>query len=292
MRSNAQRAPAPRRRGPARSTPSRGCSTGIQRQPRHRRRLHRQARRRLPDARRPPQRRPHRLRHLRPRLGRLHRRQAAPAAPSAARSAPSRGYLEVALIREGVAPAAARRPPATWARAPLAEEVRDVQASRRRLAAAEAREDAEVTIEELLAEADAADAGPLRAASRELPTSATASRVTAAANVSARDPGASPSIPSSSVVVPVRNGADMIGDCIDVPARRRLPRRPPRDPGRRQRLHRRHRRGHPPPPGHLPARAPPRRLQRPQPRHRRGQGRGLRLHRRRLPRRPRLAHAS
>jgi hypothetical protein len=68
-----------------------------------------------------------------------------------------KGYLEVALIREGVAP-----PSAAWApgsaseRAdrPLVEEVREVQRSRRRLAEAEASE-SEVTIEELLAKAHA-----------------------------------------------------------------------------------------------------------------------------------------
>jgi hypothetical protein len=67
-----------------------------------------------------------------------------------------RGYLEVALIREGVAP-----PTADWADGPapavasraepsLAEEVRDVQRTRRRLAEAEAHE-SEITVEELLA---------------------------------------------------------------------------------------------------------------------------------------------
>ncbi len=60
-----------------------------------------------------------------------------------------KGYLEVALIREGIAP-----PPETplgspWAQPSLSDEVRDVQASRRRLAAEEARR-SEVTIEELL----------------------------------------------------------------------------------------------------------------------------------------------
>jgi hypothetical protein len=73
-----------------------------------------------------------------------------------------KGYLEIALIRDGVAP-----PTAEWApgaeqasghsseERTLADEVRDVQASRRRLAAAEARE-SEITIEELLTQADAA----------------------------------------------------------------------------------------------------------------------------------------
>jgi hypothetical protein len=64
-----------------------------------------------------------------------------------------RGYLEVALIREGVAPP---EPGSTaWADRPLAEAVREVQVSRRERAAAEAREDAGVTIEELLQRADA-----------------------------------------------------------------------------------------------------------------------------------------
>jgi hypothetical protein len=65
-----------------------------------------------------------------------------------------RGYLEVALIRDGVAP-----PEITlttpWAERPLSEEVREVQATRRRLAAAEAEDASEVTVEELLARADA-----------------------------------------------------------------------------------------------------------------------------------------
>jgi hypothetical protein len=62
-----------------------------------------------------------------------------------------RGYLETALIREGVAPPQPGDA-ATWAaETPLAQEVREVQATRRRLAAAEANEDSEVTIEDLLA---------------------------------------------------------------------------------------------------------------------------------------------
>jgi hypothetical protein len=63
-----------------------------------------------------------------------------------------KGYLEVALIREGIAPPT---DPVTtpWAERPLAEEVRDVQAARRRLAEADARE-SEVTIEELLVDAE------------------------------------------------------------------------------------------------------------------------------------------
>lgn len=68
-----------------------------------------------------------------------------------------RGYLEVALIREGVAPPRPGAPQGEWTGPrPLAEEVRDVQASRRRLAEAEAREQAEVTVEELLARSYAA----------------------------------------------------------------------------------------------------------------------------------------
>ena len=56
------------------------------------------------------------------------------------------GYLEMALIREGVSgePLPER---------PLAEEVRDVQASRRRLAAAEARETSDLTVQDVLATA-------------------------------------------------------------------------------------------------------------------------------------------
>ena len=61
--------------------------------------------------------------------------------------------LELALARDGVAP------PETiesgWSARSLAEEVRDVQATRRRLAESEAHEDTGITIEELFAEAEA-----------------------------------------------------------------------------------------------------------------------------------------
>ena len=72
---NADRRPAPRHRLPA-GAHAGGDARGHPRQRDHRRRLHRPQRRRLPDARRPPPRRPHRLHLLRPRLGRLRRRQA------------------------------------------------------------------------------------------------------------------------------------------------------------------------------------------------------------------------
>ena len=62
-----------------------------------------------------------------------------------------RGHLEVALIREGVAPPQPGDSPTWAAERTLAHEIRDVQASRRRLAAAEADQDSEVTIEDLLA---------------------------------------------------------------------------------------------------------------------------------------------
>jgi hypothetical protein len=61
-----------------------------------------------------------------------------------------KGYLEVSLIREGVAPPF-EEPTSPWAERPLADEVRDVQATRRRLAEIEAREQDGVTIEDLLA---------------------------------------------------------------------------------------------------------------------------------------------
>jgi hypothetical protein len=57
------------------------------------------------------------------------------------------GYLEMALLREGVAgsePLPER---------PLTEEVRDVQATRRRLAAAEAQETSDLSVEDVLATA-------------------------------------------------------------------------------------------------------------------------------------------
>ena len=56
------------------------------------------------------------------------------------------GYLEIGLLRDGTAadPLPDR---------PLTEEVRDVQASRRRLAAAEARESSDLPVEDVLATA-------------------------------------------------------------------------------------------------------------------------------------------
>jgi uncharacterized protein YheU (UPF0270 family) len=61
------------------------------------------------------------------------------------------GYLEMSLLREGAAPG---EEPAS--ERPLAEEVRDIKASRRRLAEAEAREGADVTVEDALSRAYAA----------------------------------------------------------------------------------------------------------------------------------------
>lgn len=63
-----------------------------------------------------------------------------------------RGYLEVAMMREGAAPPE----PATasaWGESPLADVVRSVKASRRDRAAAEARDDS-VTVEELMQRAE------------------------------------------------------------------------------------------------------------------------------------------
>jgi hypothetical protein len=56
------------------------------------------------------------------------------------------GYLEMALVREGISGEALPE-------RPLAEEVRDVQATRRRLAAAEARETSDLTVQDVLATA-------------------------------------------------------------------------------------------------------------------------------------------
>ena len=56
------------------------------------------------------------------------------------------GYLEMALLRDG--PTGERLP-----ERPLAEEIREVQATRRRLAAAEARETSEVSVKDVLATA-------------------------------------------------------------------------------------------------------------------------------------------
>ena len=82
-----------------------------------------------------------------------------------------RGYLEVALIRSGIAPPEpGSGAAASWSRGSLADEVRAVQAARRARAEFEAREDRGVTVEELLERA-AGDPDP-------------------AANVSAHDAGA------------------------------------------------------------------------------------------------------
>ena len=56
------------------------------------------------------------------------------------------GYLEMALLREGITGG-------RLSQRPLAEEVRDVQATRRRLAAAEARETSEISVDDVLATA-------------------------------------------------------------------------------------------------------------------------------------------
>jgi hypothetical protein len=57
------------------------------------------------------------------------------------------GYLEMALLREGIAGAE------PLPERPLAEEVRDIQATRRRLAAAEAQKTTDLSVEEVLATA-------------------------------------------------------------------------------------------------------------------------------------------
>jgi hypothetical protein len=63
------------------------------------------------------------------------------------------GYLEMALLREGVAGAE------PLPERPLAEEVREVQATRRRLAAAEAREASDISVDDVLRSTpDSADA--------------------------------------------------------------------------------------------------------------------------------------
>src|SRR5262249_45185212 len=58
------------------------------------------------------------------------------------------GYLEMALLRDGTIPGAEPIP-----KRPLADEVRDVQAARRRLATAEARESSDLPIQDVLATA-------------------------------------------------------------------------------------------------------------------------------------------
>jgi len=57
-------------------------------------------------------------------------------------------YLEMALLREGTVPGSEPLP-----ERPLAEEVRDIKASRRDLAAAEARETSDFSVEDVLATA-------------------------------------------------------------------------------------------------------------------------------------------
>ena len=55
------------------------------------------------------------------------------------------GYLELSLVRDGI-----ELDTETHPGRPLAEEVRDVQATRRRLAAADAREDSDLRVEDVL----------------------------------------------------------------------------------------------------------------------------------------------
>jgi hypothetical protein len=61
-----------------------------------------------------------------------------------------RGYLEAALIREGVAPLEPASASSPWAERPLTEIVRELKATRRRRAARDASDHSGVTIEELL----------------------------------------------------------------------------------------------------------------------------------------------
>jgi hypothetical protein len=61
------------------------------------------------------------------------------------------GYLEISLIRDGSAPSNTELP-----ERPLADEIRDVKASRRRLAEAEANEASDLTVEDSLARTYAA----------------------------------------------------------------------------------------------------------------------------------------
>jgi hypothetical protein len=61
------------------------------------------------------------------------------------------GYLEMAMLRQGISEGTETHPDR-----PLAEEVRDVQATRRRLAEADARESADEPMEDALARAYAA----------------------------------------------------------------------------------------------------------------------------------------
>ncbi|MGH2923679.1 MAG: hypothetical protein ACRDKH_06605 [Solirubrobacterales bacterium] len=82
-----------------------------------------------------------------------------------------RGYLEVALIRDGIPPPGVTAS-SPWAERPLADEVRDVQATRRRLAESEALE-SEVTVEELLIGAERELERERARADREEPTEET-----------------------------------------------------------------------------------------------------------------------
>ena len=78
------------------------------------------------------------------------------------------GYLEMALLREGMSggePLSER---------PLADEVRDVQATRRRLAAAEAHESSELSVEDVLATAHAEHAREEDSSHTDRPDSAEA----------------------------------------------------------------------------------------------------------------------
>ena len=63
------------------------------------------------------------------------------------------GYLEMALLREGINGQ-------SFPERPLAEEVRDIQATRRRLAAADARESSDISVDDVLTTAYAEHAHP------------------------------------------------------------------------------------------------------------------------------------
>ena len=191
---------------------------GIRRQPRHRRRLHRQARRRLPDA------RAHRN-GGRTDFGTFAKAwdaftgAEAPAAPRPREVRTLRGYLEVALIRDGYPP-----PDSGWTALAIRDPLGRTRPPPRRsatcrppaAASPRPRPGGGVTIEELVERSyvEARAIGSSRSPARlRSPAALTSAPVTASPNPLA-DSAPQRAQPYISVVVPVRNGEAMIADCI------------------------------------------------------------------------------
>jgi hypothetical protein len=113
------------------------------------------------------------------------------------------GYLESALIREGIAPPG-HDGTITWADRPLADAVREIQAGRRRRAERAAREASDVTIEELLTLPQVTSA-PCPERHRILPSSPSSSRSATARTRS--ETASTPSSPSTTRASAMRSSS-------------------------------------------------------------------------------------